>query len=258
MKLAVFSPYGNFSREAGLLYLVTNYLLKSGADVTQLRCDGAFSSCARDQKHNWNRTLFSCARCISEQRSLAQWAAVKSKDVSSFILADDVLQSTKWIASVHRSELVRSEFRGISLWEICRDDFSVRFQTADILRLSGSEEAHVRELFVSAVHALAAVDRFVSTVLPTIHLVVSSNDVLSNAYLAYLRSTRADAALFSYDSAEESIAIESATSGARYNTKLMLDDITAMRSEPKTWSPEVTSIVHEMLTFLGLAPDKVL
>lgn len=40
MKLAIFSPYGSFHRESGLMYLVANYLDKQGGDVAQLRCDG--------------------------------------------------------------------------------------------------------------------------------------------------------------------------------------------------------------------------
>jgi hypothetical protein len=30
-----------------------------------------------------------------------------------------------------------------------------------------------------------------------------------------------------------------------------------MRSDFRTWAPEVTAMVHEMLSFLGYAPDRL-
>jgi len=257
MKLAVFSPYGNYHRESGFMYLIANYLLKNGADVVQLRCDGAFALCGRDEKMRWNRDLFACSRCMSEQRGLAQWSAAKSKELSSFLIPDDVLQSTKWIYTLRRQDLIRAEFRGINLWELAKDELAARFGSADVISLSGDQDQLTRELFISIVHAIAAVDRFVTAVVPTLHFIALSNDALSKSYAALVKSLGMDAAIFSFDQAEEAICIESLKTGSRYNTKLVLEGITAMRNDPRTWGPEVTSIVHEMLTFLGFAPDLV-
>jgi hypothetical protein len=257
MKISVFSPHGSYGRESGVLYLVANYLLRQGAEGFQLRCDGAVAACGRDKKHNWNRTPFSCTRCMSEQKATADWATLRAKTLSSFLIPDDIVQSKKWIASVKRSDLLQSEFRGIPLWELCKDDINARFGGIDVAAASPSQDLAIRDLMLSAVHTLVSVDRFVTTVAPTLHLIAGGSDTLSAAYKTVVQKGRLDAAVFSYDAQEEVIAVESLLSGARYNTKLILDNITTMRTDPKTWAPEVTAIMHEMLTFLGFAPDKI-
>lgn len=256
MKLAVFSPYGVYGRESGVLYLVANFLLRQGAEGMQLRCDGAVRSCGRDQKHGWNRTLFSCSRCMAEQKATADWASLRAKSISSFLLPDDIQQSQKWISSLPREVLLQSEFRGVPLWDICKDEFIARFGEEEIDLRSQQQELALRDQYLSVVHAMVGIDRFVSTVNPTLHLIAGGKDSLSKAYKTIASRGRFEGALFWYDPQEEVIAVESLVSGARYNTKLILDNITGMRSEPKTWAPEVTAIMHEMLTFLGFAPDR--
>lgn len=256
MKLAVFSPYGVYGRETGVLYLVVNYLLRQGAEGMQLRCDGAVRACGRDQKHGWNRTLFTCSRCMAEQKATSDWASMRAKTVSSFLLPDDIQQSQKWISSVPKEALRQSEFRGVPLWEICRDEFEARFPDVDPTTFNYMQEQALRDQYLSVVHAMVGIDRFVSTVSPTLHLISGGKDALSKAYRTIASRGRFEGAVFWYDTQEEVVAVESLLTGARYNTKLILDNITTMRSDPKTWAPEVTAIMHEMLTFLGFAPDR--
>ena len=54
------------------------------------------------------------------------------------------------------------------------------------------------------------------------------------------------------------VVVESPFEQTQYSTPLVLERITSMRSDPRTWGPEVTAMAHELLTFLGCAPDKVL
>jgi hypothetical protein len=257
MKLALFSPYGLVHSEAGVLYLLANYLLKHGADVVQLRCDGAFSTCGRDSKVAGGRNVMSCARCIGEQRALANWASSKSREMSSFLVSDDVLQSSKWLSSVNTADLMRAEFRGVNLWSVCADEFKARFPESVVAELSAREEECVRQLFISYVHATVACERFMAGVVPDLHFVAGLVDPLSRAYMQQAHASGGDVAMFLYDTTEEAIVVESARTGARYTTKLLLSGITSMRNDPRTWAPEVTAIVHEILTFLGFAPDRV-
>lgn len=257
MKLALFSPYGLVHSEAGVLYLIANYLLKSGADVVQLRCDGAFSVCGRDSKVAGGRNVMSCARCIGEQRALAQWASSKSREMSSFLVSDDVLQSSKWLSSVRTADLVRAEFRGVNLWGVCGDEFNARYPESVVAELAPREEEFLRQLFLGYVHATVACERFIAGVTPDLHFVAGSADPLARAYTKQAYASGGDVAMFFYDTTEEAIIVESARTGARYATKLLLNGITSMRNDPRTWAPEVTAIVHEILTFLGFAPDRV-
>lgn len=257
MKLALFSPYGSFHQEGGLLYLVANYIDKQGGDVVQLRCDGALPACGRDKKHLNGRTPFSCLQCMGEQRALSQWAGVKSRDLSSFIIPDDAQKSTQWIASVTKDELSRVEFRGVRLWDVCAEEFGARWEVESLAALTPAQERDLRTLYVAYVHTVVSSERFISTFKPTLNFIVSANDPLSQAYLLQLKKSGIEAAIFSYDQGTESIVVEALSNGARYTTPLVLADVTEMRADPRTWAPELTAIVNEMLSFLGHGADLV-
>ena len=258
MKLALFTPYGLLSRESGLLYLVANFLQKNGADVVQLRCDGAQPACSRDKLHPGGRTPFSCSECMSEQRALTQWAGVKTKELSSFIVAEDVLKSAQWISSVKSADLFNVEFRGNNLWGVCSAEFLSRWGLEAGQEMSVQHEDNLRTLYITYVQTCLAAESFVSTWSPTLSLVASPSDQATQAYITQARKAGSEVALFSYQSVDDSIVVGSLSSAESYTTKLILDGITSMRNEPRTWAPEVTAVVHELLTFIGYEPDRVL
>lgn len=258
MKLAIFSPYASLNRESGLMYLVANYLEKQGADVMQLRCDGALPACGRDRSHQSGRTPFACLQCMGEQKALAQWASAKSRDLSSYVVPDDALKSARWISSVGRSDLSRIEFRGVRLWEVCQREFQARWNLEGALEtLSSVQEQDLRSLYVAYVHTVVSSERFLSSWKPSFNFVVASNDPLSQAYLSQVRRIDGDAAIFAYSAANESIEVESLKTNTRYSTTLVLPSATEMRADPRTWAPELTAIVNELLSFLGYGADVV-
>lgn len=257
MKLAIFSPYGSFHRESGLMYLVANYLDKQGGDVAQLRCDGALPACGRDRKHQSGRTPFSCLQCMGEQKALAQWATIKSRDLSSYIVPDDALKSAQWISSIGKADLYRIEFRGVRLWDVCENEFQARWNIESLETISSAQERDLRALYVSYVHTVVSSERFISSWKPTLNFVVGSSDPLAQAYLSQARRGDSDAAVFSYNAADESISVESLKTGEKYTTTLIIPEATEMRADPRTWAPELTAIVNEMLSFLGHGADLV-
>jgi hypothetical protein len=257
MKLAIFSPYGSFHRESGLVYLVANYLDKQGGDVAQLRCDGALPACGRDKKHPSGRTPFACLQCMGEQKALAQWANIKSRDLSSYIVPDDALKSAQWISSISKADLYRIEFRGTRLWDVCEKEFQARWSIESQEKISPTQERDLRALYVSYVHTVVSSERFLSSWKPTLNFVVSSADPLTQGYLSQVRREEKDAAIFTYDTAEESITVESLRSSEKYVTTLIIPEATELRADPRTWAPELTAIVNDMLSFLGHGADLV-
>lgn len=258
MKLAIFSPYGSFYRESGLMYLVANYLDKQGGDVAQLRCDGALPACGRDKKQVSGRAPFSCLGCMAEQKGLAQWAGINSRDLSSYVIPDDALKSAQWISSIGRADLFRIEFRGVRLWDVCEEEFRARWKLGESLdQISGAQEQDLRSLYVSYVRALVSSERFLASWKPTLSFVAAARDPLSHAYLSQVKRLDGDAAVFFHNAAEELIVVESLKTGERYTTSLILPEATEMRADPRTWAPELTAIVHEMLSFLGHGADLV-
>jgi|694.fasta_scaffold08705_15 hypothetical protein len=258
MKLAVFAPFGLMSREAGVMYLLANYLHKNGAEVMQLRCDGAQRACARDAVTPGFRTPFACAPCMSEQSALAQWAGVKSRSLSTLLGPEDVTQSRMWLAGLASDELFRAEFRGESLWQCCQEQFLSRWGLQGGQEISAEQEANLRDLFVAHIQVRVAAERFLSAVKPTLHFVAGGNEGASCAYLLEAKRAGGEVAVFGYDAETDSISVRSSGAQTVYQTSLILEGITSMRNEPRTWAPEVTAIVHEMLSFLGCAPDRVL
>ena len=258
MRLATFSPYGLMHREAGLIYLLANFLHKNGAEVFQLRCDGAQPTCARIAEMGGVRTPFLCSQCMSEQRELAQWSGAKAKTVSSCLSAEDISQVSTWLASVKSEELFRVEFRGSNLWEACRAQFLAQWHLEGGQEIEPHHEANLRELYSAFMYTRIATERFVGATKPTLHCVATPADSTSQAYVVEARRASAECALFSYFPDDEIISVETSGSTHRYETRLILDGITSMRSDPRTWAPEVTAVVHEILSFLGCAPDRVI
>lgn len=258
MKLAIFSPYGLLHKESGILYLLSNYLGKSGAEVTQLRCDGALPACGRDPNGGAVRSPFQCARCLNEQHALSSWAGARMRDISSEIVTEDIVKASEWIQSVLIGDLERVEFRGVNLWSACRLELLSRWEDLQIKALDSHQELDVRTVYASYVRTAIASERFITAWKPTIAFVTAAQDPLASAFLAQARLAALDVAVFGYDAQEDSILVEYLPTGETYETKLVLEGITTMRSDPRTWSPEVTSMVHEILTLLGCPPDKVL
>lgn len=258
MKLAIFSPYGLLHKEIGIPYLLSAYLGKNGAEVAQLRCDGALPACGRDPKGGIVRSPFQCARCLNEQRALAAWGGARTRDISTELVTEDIVRATEWIQGVSVGDLERVEFRGVNLWNACRLELLSRWDDLHIDNLAPQEELDLRAVYASYVRTAIASERFIAGWKPTIAFVTASQDPLVAAFVAQARLVNLDVAVFGYDAEEDSILVEYLPTGGTYATKLVLEGITNMRSDPRTWSPEVTSVVHEILTLLGCAPDKVL
>lgn len=258
MKVALFTPYGFLHRESGLIYLVANYLRSSGAELTQLRCDGAVSVCGRDVRVAGGRSVFSCARCAGEQRRLGDWSDMRAYELSAFVTSEDKVQSAKWMASVQTANLDRAEFRGINLWERCRKDFLHQTGVETLTSLSPSDEQSLRALYVAFVQGAVASERFLSQWAPAMTFVAASDDSLVHAYLSQVVAVGTECATFTHDEGEGATVIESLKTGERYVSKLVLDGITSMRRDPRTWAPEVRAVVHEIMAFLGCSADRVL
>jgi hypothetical protein len=194
---------------------------------------------------------------MGEQKALAQWANIKSRDLSSFIVPDDALKSAQWISSMSKTDLYRIEFRGVRLWDISENEFQARCNIESLEKISPAQERDLRALYVSYVHTVVSSERFVASWKPTLHFVVGSNDPLAQAYLSQARCADVEVAVFSCDAIGESITVESLKTGEKYTTTLIIPDATEMRADPRTWAPELTAIVNEMLSFLGHGADLV-
>jgi hypothetical protein len=263
MRIALFAPYGTVHRESGLLYLVANYLAKNGAQVLLLRCDGAVPACQRvhnergSVEREGGRSPFECARCMNEQRDMALWAGIQIRDISSLIVPEDVRKTAEWIYAVKSDALDRVEFRGVNLWSACTQAITARWGTVDARALTAAQVDDLRALFISYVRVAVASERLIDEWKPDQTVLTSIQDPMAHAYLLQASLASLDTSVCSYVAEENSIVFESLKTKERYATSLVLEGIASMRSDPRTWGPEVTAVVHEVLTYLGCAPDRV-
>jgi hypothetical protein len=103
-----------------------------------------------------------------------------------------------------------------------------------------------------------ASERFFELFKPTLSFTTSSNDPLTCGFIAQAKASGVSTVVFSYEPDDEVVVVYSPDGQRRYQTSLILEGVASMRPDPRTWGPEVTSVVHEVLTFLGYAPDRVL
>ncbi len=255
MKIGVFSPYGTFSQESGLIYLLANYLKSSGTNTFQLRCNGFFPVCDRDSESGWKRTMLSCPSCARDQRSFAEWANIDSTELSMYLSPREVEQSYRFIADAKVAELLTLQYGPLSLFDACQQSFRTRFgyDTADI-----KNKAHVQYLQKAELGALRmclATRRFFNNVEPTCILLAGGRDYLSQAFSAASQLSSRSVALFQWRIEERSVRIYHPWDKRVLSCELVLPNLDSIRSDCSTWLPEVVQILKEILEFLGISPE---
>jgi hypothetical protein len=257
MKALVFVPHGLMQKESGLVALVVNYLTRVGAEVFQMQCNGAAGVCGRDAAATWNRPLTACLKCHHEQRQLGKWMGARAREIGALLSPDDVAQSRNWIMGLAREELLRAEFRGTNIYQICEATFTGRFGKSSPTFSDEAEEPFLRQLLLAAVQTSAAADTWLASVNPDVALVSGLGDVLEEAVLSRLAARDIDHAVFRYEPEEQTTAVIYPKTKRTYATKLVFDNIKRMRGDHRTWPPEISSVVHEILGFLGYGEDRV-
>jgi hypothetical protein len=179
------------------------------------------------------------------------------RDLSSWIRPEDVKKVREWIHGVPSHDLQRLEFRGVNLWSVISSELQMRWEGLDSKILTGSQEASARDLFISYVRVALAAERFMQQWKPDLTLMSAINEPMAHAYLLQAKLAKVDSAVCSYNAEGEQVVVESLATHDRYATKLVLEGITSMRADPRTWGPEVTAVVHEVLTYLGCPADRL-
>jgi len=257
MRIAVFAPFGSLSRESGILCLIANYLQHMYPDVLQLRCNGIFSLCDRDAERSWKRTLDSCLGCACDQSRLAAWSGVKSGSLSRYLLPRDIDETRRWLSSLGDEAPVTARFHEVPLFPLCQASFFNRFGVSTPDYRNKNHVRTVRRLLLSAARMMLATERFNKKYMPDVTLVADGSDYLTAVYVSRSKAQGAAPAVFRWDLHRRSTQIVHPRSGALYSCDLLLDNITAMRPDPCTWSPELLGIISEILSFLGLSDTQL-
>jgi hypothetical protein len=273
MHIVIHSPYGSYSRETGLIYLLANYIRDTVHQVSQLRCNGFFSLCNRDGEWGWERRIDSCAVCMNEQARLGAWAGIEVKDLSGFISSKEITQTKSWILGLRREELQDAEYAGFNVFQLCKGSLmdriaekrkrtssdskgvlemnSAAVANADDISISEKYEDLARRLMLSAVRMIVAARNFNQSLWPDLVLSSSERDFISRSLVQQSRNMAIPAVTFEWDELERVTKVGN-NEGEYFSSPLVLENISNMRSNYKTWSAEVIRMIEDLAAFLKI------
>ncbi|RMG41452.1 MAG: hypothetical protein D6719_08520 [Candidatus Dadabacteria bacterium] len=252
MRIAIHTPFGTLSQEAGVIYLLGNYLKDTCSDIVQLRCNGVFSMCDRDAERSWKRSIHSCAACNCDQRSLAAWSGVSGDEISRYLTPDDIERTRRWVMKLSSDALLTAEFDGVNLFSLCTHSFRTRFGVAECDMRNKQHEQVVRRLVLAAARMWLASKSFIRKFRPDISLVAGGEDFISRAYLRRAQHLNNPVALFRWNIGARHLQIFHPYRDESMPCDILLEGIASMRADSKTWPEELLSILQEILLFLEI------
>ncbi len=257
MKLAVFTPFGTWSRETGVIYLLINYLEGIYPGILQLRCNGSMPCCALDAERNWKRNLDSCFNCIAEQDELAAWSRIHSADLSHYLTPDDVLGAKRWVVSLSDKDLMTAEFNGQKLFDVCAGLFKERFGEG-VLNLSHKTQAQfLRQLLLCAARMQIACDRFYKQAMLSHIFLTADSDYMTSMLFSRATLHNVTPVRFTWDLHTRTTNLKITSKDTEYSCDLLLENVTTMRSDPSTWASELLDVIRDMVSYLGFSDTQL-
>ena len=257
MNVCLFVPFGSSSPESGMVYLIGKYLLSLGHQIQVLRCDGAFSLCDRDAEDTWRRNVTSCFSCMREQQQFAQWGEFGLTELASFLKPPDIEMSWRWVVERSTERLLEETFEGQRLFQTVQQSFINRFSANQPDIKNKQHDAYLRRLVLAAARMHLAARRFVTSALPNIAAVAGARDFLSIALLSELKNAQRDGIIFQMHVAERSIQVIHPGKQQALSCDLLVEDVTRLRSDVRTWSRELILMLDSVLEFLDIDPVPV-
>ncbi len=257
MSLYLCAPYGGSAPEAGLMYLLANYSKIFGIEAAQLRCNGVVPVCDFDESRNWKRTVTSCATCISSQRPFATWAGITSVDLSSYVIAERVIEGERSLQFLSQDELKNVEIGGLNLFDIAAQSVTLRMKGEGRV-LTPVETTDIVRQYVRAAHrAVYAARQFFAISKPTLLVVAGGDDLITKSFVAVAESMGRAVGVFSWDGGERAVRIRKTLSSEKVLCGLVVENVLRMRNDVKTWPREVSKTLDDILSFLGISTEQL-
>lgn len=252
MKAVILSPFGSVCEEAGLVYLVANYLKTVHPDVTSLRCNGLFSLCDRDSEAGWKRTITSCLECSRDQRSFADWARIGIQDLSPYLTPAEARATYEEILRLRDEDLLKLEFQDKRLFDLYKGTFKNKFgiETPD-LNHKGHVQA-LQRLSLATMRLCLAIRRFNVKEMPSYLFVTGGTDFITNTAMWQSGLQDRSVVLFQWSLEQRCVNIIHPNKQTALSCELVLSGLAQMRSDSKTWSPEILEIIRGILQFLDI------
>ncbi len=251
MSVILFAPFSATSAEAGLIYLLGNYMRYLRSDVFQLRCNGAFPVCERDAENGWRRSVRSCPACTGEQRNLARWGSIESKDLSSFLQPDEVQETWRTILGIPAAELLDFKYRGVPLYDLARGSFRDYFGVESPDLNDESHQRELRRLLLATWRMSISVRRFNNRMTPQTSLVTGGQDYMTRTFVAHSVGQGVDVVVFQWSASDRAINLINLHDNSSFACEFVIEDLKNMRNNPESWSEETIEQLHAILEFTG-------
>jgi len=147
MSIMFYAPYGQVNEDGWLVYLIAKYLGESRKGLFHLVCNGCYSICIRDKKHNWRRPIDGCTVCCAEQSYFGSVANIESCSLSSFIEPNDILLADRTVDQIPTDELVSAKFAGFELFPFALPTLKIRFGANGNFEKYNNHENLLRQIF---------------------------------------------------------------------------------------------------------------
>ncbi|NDC37223.1 MAG: hypothetical protein EBZ48_04130 [Proteobacteria bacterium] len=253
MSVLLVSPSGKRDPEVGLLYLIGRFLISQGHHVAQLMCNGVVAGCDRDADSNWRRGIQSCLGCMQEQRDLAQWGGIPALRLSEGIIAEVVQHSSRWIDSLPTEELWGAAVGGIGLAELAQATFEARFGVASPDFNNKLHDRFVRMLLAAVLRVHHGATALLKSRNPSLLLLPANAGLITATVGKAALTLKIPVFHWQAQLAKRCITIHAAHSDMLHECPLLIEDVLTLRTDMKTWSPDLVSILKATEEFLGLA-----
>lgn len=256
MKIAFHSPFGSIAQESGLVYLLANYLTSVAGDLPthdllQLQCNGAFSLCDRDAERDWKRGLHSCLSCMKDQETLAAWSKIPFVRLTSFLTPDDIERTKRWALVLNPERLDEAEFDGMNMALLVESTLRLRGRSLGERSVVDSQQVQ-RRLMLSAARMIIASHRFLSSYEPDKVFVTSGRDFLTGCLARVCENRHVPLVTFQWRVEDRAIAIVPSDGSEPMRCELMLEGLPLLRSDHRTWSATLVTILDSILDYLKL------
>lgn len=252
MSIVLFAPFAPSGAETGIMYLLGNYLRFLRQDVFQLRCNGVFSLCDRDSESGWKRNVLSCATCVAEQRGMAKWGSIESRDLSTFLQPDEIEETWRNLLSVPAGQLTEFKYRGVPLFDLCRgtfrDYFGVEYPEAD----NELQEKQLRSLLMSTLRMSIGIRRFNNRMSPKTALVTGGQDFMTRTFIAHSVGQGIDVMVFQWTASDRAVNLINLRNNELYSCEFIVNDLREMRNNPESWSADAIEHLHNIMEFIGI------
>lgn len=252
MQLLITAPYGSLHQETGVLYMLANYLTSQGVSVRQLRCNGLFAACDRDETHHWTRRLDSCQECMGEQVSLSLWSRTVVEEFSSHLTPSAAEESKKMISRTPNHALVDFVWEGVAIFPLIQNLFQARFgvKTPDIG--NRHQEQFSRKLLNVSSRMVSLAHVLCEKIGDTVMVSVDGDNFMSSAIRIAAEKKRVPLVLARWDASLRGVQFRNTLNGKQLVTDVVVSSISNIRADCRTWPTEVVSVLEQIRYFLGL------